>query len=265
MADEPPVPPPPEGAAAEAPAGEPPPPPAPTPTLDELLEQARQQGSLEEMLGYLTKNVPRETLARDTTLAGYIGDRVQHGIRDTLAKQERERAERERQEAYQRGDLYALGQLQATDYAAQEQSQKAQADLATSPFMSAVRKWQEKLPPAVQAEVQGRQFAPGGTLEDGFLEYLDAVKNASLKHGFDEEIKRREPALRKAFLSETVGSESTPERESGRATYVREITDEQIGAMSLEEYNEAFDDKGRPRNGVQVRYTRAIDPRNVQR
>jgi len=231
----------------------------------EWLEQLRSEQDPEKMLAILTKNLPKDRIARDEVLAGYIGDRVKHGIRDTIAAQERERTERERQEAYQRGDLYTLGQYAATDLQAQEQAQKQQAELQLSPFMSLVQKWQEKLPTAVQAEVSGKTFAPQGTLEEGFLAYLDAVKDASIKHGFDEEFKKREPALRKAMLSSTVGSESTPELESGRSPYIREITDEQIGAMSLEEYNEHFDERGRPKNGIQVRYTRAINPREVQR
>jgi hypothetical protein len=230
-----------------------------------VLQQVKNASDPKEMLALLTRHLPKDDLARDTVLAGYIGDRVQHGVRDRLAQQERERLEKERQEAYARGDLYTLGQLSAVDYTAQEEVQKRQAELAVSPVMGVIRRWQEKLPPSVQQEVQGRTFAPNGTFEDGLLEYLEAVKEASVKHGFDEEIKKREPALRKAMLSATVGSESTPEREGGGTTYVREITDEQIGAMSLEEYNEHFDEKGRARNGIQVRYTRAIDPKTIQR
>jgi hypothetical protein len=229
------------------------------------LDEARAESDPEKMLAILTRHLPKDRIARDSVLAGFIGDRVQHGIRDTLARQEQERLAKQRQEAYQRGDLYTLGQFSAQDLQAQAEAQQRQAELQVSPFMTAVRKWQEKLPPAVQAEVSGKTFAPEGTLEDGFLAYLDAVKEAAVKHGFDEEIKKREPALRKALLSQTVGSESTPELESGRSNYVREITDEEIGAMSLQEYNEHFDERGLPKKGVEIRYTRAIDPRTQQR
>src|SRR5262245_5973316 len=247
--------------APTADATEPPAEPSP----DEWLAQVDAEKDPEKKLAILTKHLPKDRIARDEVLAGYIGDRVQHGIRDTLAKQERERLEKERQDAFQRGDLYTLGQYSATELQTQEQAAKQQQELLLSPFMTAVKKWQDKLPPAVQAEVSGRTWAPDGTFEDGFLAYLDAVKDASVKHGLDEEFKKSEPDLHKRLLSETVGSESTPEVQSGRSNYIREITDEQIGAMSLEEYNEAFDAKGRPKNGIQVRYTRAIDPRNVQR
>src|SRR5262245_14221055 len=249
----------------QAPTAATPEPPA-EPSPAEWLAQVDAEKDPEKKLAILTKNLPKDRIARDEVLAGYIGDRVQHGIRDTIARQERERLDKERQEAFQRGDLYTLGQYSATELQAQEQAQKAQAELMVSPLMQTIRKWQETLPAEVQAEVAGRNFAPGGTFEEGLLEYMNAVKEAHVKHGFDAELKKREPAMRKALLSETVGREVTPEVEGGRSSgYVREITDEQIGAMSLEEYNEHFDARGRPKNGVTVRFTRAIDPRNVQR
>jgi hypothetical protein len=40
---------------------------------------------------------------------------------------------------------------------------------------------------------------------------------------------------------------------------VREITDAEIGSMSLQEYENHFDEHGKPKNGVRVRYTRAVD------
>jgi hypothetical protein len=59
-------------------------------------------------------------------------------------------------------------------------------------------------------------------------------------------------------LSEVNGSEPVPEREGGTPSRVRVVTDEQVAAMSLREYDALFDENGRPRPGVQHRPTRGI-------
>jgi len=56
----------------------------------------------------------------------------------------------------------------------------------------------------------------------------------------------------------------TPELDGGPAQAYREITDAQVAAMTLEEYDRYFDDKGRPRPGVRVQLTRGIDVRREQ-
>jgi hypothetical protein len=71
--------------------------------------------------------------------------------------------------------------------------------------------------PDVQAYVQGRTFVPDGTLLDGFREYQRQLR----------------------WARENVG----------------DLTSEMVGRMSLEEYNELFDEKGRPRDGRTLRPT----------
>jgi hypothetical protein len=226
--------------------------------VPEWLEQARAAADPRDMLKLLTKHLPKDDLARDEILAGWIGDVGNKRARAILAEQDQQRLEREKQEALKRGDLYALGQHAASELEQRQTLLEQQTQLALSPFMQGVQRFQQSLPRAVQEEVQGKTYAPDGTPEEGVAAYLRAVTEAAIRHGFDDEIKRREPALRKAFLSETVGSEPTPEVEGGPPPGVREITDEQLARMSLAESDEYLDERGQARPGVRVRITRGI-------
>jgi hypothetical protein len=211
----------------------------------EWLGELQGKTDPKEIISIAREHLSREELANDPFFQGWIGD---------LAN----KTQRERQAALERGDLYALGQYTAQDMQAQRAAEESQAQQALSPLMQDVTEFQKTFPAAVQAEVSGKQFAT-------FKDYLRAVTDAAIRHGFDDELKRREPALKKAFLSETVGSEPTPEREGGRAPSVREITDEQLARMSLEESDQYLDDRGQPRPGVRLRLTRAINTRDLQR
>jgi hypothetical protein len=204
-----------------------------------------------EILSIARQHVSREELAGDPFFQGWIGDLANKRARQLLAEQDQQKTQRERQAALERGDLYTLGQMTAQELQQQRAAEEADAQLALSPLMQDVAEFQKAFPPAVQAEVSGKQFPT-------FRDYLRAVTDAAIRHGFDDELKRREPALRKAFLSETVGSEPTPEREGGRAPSVREITDEQLARMSLEESDQYLDERGQPRPGVQLRLTRGV-------
>lgn len=229
------------------------------------LAQLKASSDPKEMLALLTRNMPNEDLIKDEYLQGYIGNRIKWGIRDTLAEQEKQRAEKQRAEAFDRGDLYALGQISAADLQAQRQALEEQTQVALNPYMQAITAFQSQLPEAVQKDVQGRTYAPGGTPAEGFQAYLAAVHESALRHGLEEEVRKREPALRKVELSSTVGSEQSPELDGGPAQAYREITDAQVAAMTLEEYDRYFDEKGRPRPGVRVRLERGIDIRQQQR
>ena len=218
-----------------------------------------------QRLAVLLKSIPREELERDDTIRGWLGDAAQQRARRMLEEQRQQQSNRERQDAFDRGDLYTLGQLEANQLQAQRQILEAQAQAATNPYMVAVTAFQRTLPEAVQRDVQGRTFAPGGTPAEGFQAYLQAVHESAIRHGLEEEVRKREPALRKAELNSTVGGEMTPELDGGPAQAYREITDAQVAAMTLEEFDRYFDDKGRPRPGVRVQLTRGIDVRREQR
>jgi len=228
----------------------PPPEPAAPDAEPEWLAQVRAAKDPKEILSLVTKNVPREDLTRDDVLSGLLGDLSNQRARKILEDQEKARQERARLDAYDKGDLYTLGQLEAATLQQQRQAALAQND----PYLVAVRNFQSGLPEDVQREVQGKNY-------DSFGAYLSAVQDAAIRHGVSEEVKKRSGALEKAELSATVGSEQSPELDGGPAQAYREITDAQVAAMTLEEYDHYFDDRGRPRPGVRVRLERGIDVR----
>jgi len=216
----------------------------------EWLAQVRAAKDPREILSLVTRNVPREDLSRDDVLAGLIGDLGNKRARQMLEDQEKQRQEQARLDAFDKGDLYTLGQMQAAELQQQRQAAMAQND----PYLVAVRNFQAALPENVQREVQGKNY-------DSFGAYLSAVQDAAIRHGVSEEVKKRSGALEKAELSATVGSEQSPELDGGPAQAYREITDAQVAAMTLEEYDHYFDEKGRPKPGIRVRLERGIDVR----
>jgi hypothetical protein len=245
--------------APEAPAPEPAPDAPTAPDID-WWRQARETEDPKAALAILAKNLPRDEVTKDPTLAGMLGDLAQRRARALLEQQAQSQAELERREALARGDYYQLGELTAPDLIRQEQER--QAAQSATPFMEGVVAFQQSLPPEVQAEVGGKQWGVGKTYAEGVQEYMSAVNDALVSHRLSQavetEIKKREPALRKALLSETVGQEQVPELDGGPAASVREITDEQIDRMSLTEYETYFDANGQPRPGTRVRLTRGI-------
>jgi len=218
-----------------------------------------------QRLAQLLKSIPREEMDKDDTIRGWLGDAANQRARRMLEDQRQQQADRERQNAYDRGDLYTLGQLDAAGIENQRRLAQQQAEAALNPYMVAITAFQKTLPEAVQQDVQGRTYAPGGTPAEGFQAYLQAVHESAIRHGLEAEVRKREPALRKAELNTTVGEEMTPELDGGPAQAYREITDAQVAAMTLEEFDRYFDDKGRPRPGVRVQLTRGIDVRREQR
>jgi hypothetical protein len=139
----------------------------------------------------------------------------------------------------------------------QAQLASQQAAQAAGPFMDGVTLFQQGLPEAVQKEVSGKAFGAGKSHAEGVAEYLSFVVDRAVKLGLD----KRESALRKSMLSEINGDEPVPERDSGTPGRVREVTDEQVAAMSLAEYEALFDENGRPKPGVRHRSTRGVPVR----
>jgi hypothetical protein len=224
------------------------------PTAPEWLAAVDAATDPKEKLALLTRNLPREELTRDDVLAGLLGDLSNQRARRLIEDQQRQAEEQQRLRAYEQGDLYTLGQLSAAELQQRREAQEAQARQQSDPYIHAVRTFQASLPEDVQREVQGKQY-------DSFGAYLTAVQDAAIRHGVSEEVRKRSGALSKAELSQTVGSEMSPELDGGPAQSTREITDAQVSAMSLEEYDRFFDEKGRPRPGVRVRLERGIDVR----
>ena len=178
----------------------------------------------------------------------------QKRARALAQQQAAEEEARQKAEAWQRGDYYRLGELSATEQEAR--ALQAQAQQASEPFMTSLAEFQRTLPTEVQTAIQGKNY-------NSVSEYMQAATEAAVSHRLEAavqaEVKKREPALRKAELSATVGAEQSPERDGGPPPGTREITDAEVGSMSLQEYDRYFDENGKPKGGVQVRYTRAVD------
>lgn len=218
------------------------------------LSQVREATDPQTALSAILKHTPLEELQKDPRIAGWLGDMAQKRARALAQQQAAEAAAQQKQDAWQRGDYYRLGELSASEQEAQ--ALLAQQQQAAQPFMQSVEQFQRTLPTAVQEAIQGKNY-------NSVAEYMQAAvaaaKDYELQQAVQAEIKKREPALRKAELSATVGAEQTPERDSGPTPGVREITDAEIERMSLAEYDRYFDEHGKPKGGVRVRLTRAID------
>jgi hypothetical protein len=188
-----------------------------------------------------------------------LGRRADRLARQMLAKQETDRQEQAKLDAAANNDLYALGEMTQRELQTQLASQ--QAAQAAGPFMDGVVQFQKNLPEAIQQEVSGKAFGAGKSHAEGVAEYLSFVTDQAVKLGVEKELQRRESALRKSVMNEINGDEPVPERDSGTPGRVREVTDEQIAAMSLTEYDALFDENGRPKPGVRHRSTRGVPVR----
>jgi hypothetical protein len=205
-----------------------------------------------EALRLLAKNLPRDQFEKDDVVSGLIGQIGDRRARELLARQERDAQEKAKLDAAASGDLYTLGEMTQRELQSQLASQ--QAAQAAGPFMDGVVAFQKNLPEAIQKEVAGKAFGVGKGYAEGVAEYMEAVSEARVKL----ELQKRESALRKSLMAELNGDEPVPERDSGTPSRVREVTDEQIAAMSLAEYDALFDENNRPKPGVRHRPTRSI-------
>jgi len=203
-------------------------------------------------LRLLAKNLPTDVLEKHERLSGLIGSRSDQRARDLLRQQERDLVEQRKREAAANNDLYTLGELAKGDY--DQQVQNGQQFQQLQPLMDVIGNFQRTLPEPIQREVAGKTFGEGRPWNEGLQEYLSYLVDSATKHRLSE----RESALRKSILSEVNGSEPVPEREGGTPSRVRVVTDEQVAAMSLREYDALFDENGRPRPGVLHRSTRGI-------
>lgn len=243
---------------AAAPATETEPEPAPeTPAQPEWWDQVKQAADPQAALATLLKNVPLEELEKHPVIQGWVGDMGAKRAKAMLERQQQEAIDRQKREAAASGDYYGLGQLTAAEV--QRQAAEQATAQTAAPFMDGVVAYQKKLPEDIQRQIQGQTFGAGKSYAEGVSEYLEAVHAAAVSHRLNEaveqEIKRREPALRKAWLSESNGTQPVPELDGGRAASVREITGEQVERMSPDEYDTYFDTNGRPKPGVRYRLT----------
>lgn len=232
---------------------------AETPTAPpDWLAQARAADDPVEAFKILSKNLPRDVLERDEVISGLVGSRADLRAKELLRQQERDALERQKREAAQSNDLYTLGELtqrEINERAALEQQ------TASGSFMDGVVLFQSQLPEEIQRKVAGQTFGAGKGQAAGVAEYLQFISEERIKlkeAELEKEFRNRESALRKSVLTEVNGDEPVPERDGGTPGRVREVTDEQIEAMTVQEYDALFDEAGRPKPGVRHRSTRGI-------
>jgi hypothetical protein len=220
--------------------------------LPDWFSQVRDAKDPTEALRSILKNVPYDELEKDDVFSGLVGNVADRRVKALQAKQERDAQEKAKLDAAANNDLYTLGEM--TQRELQQQLASQQAAQAAVPFMDGVTLFQKSRDPAVQREVSGKTFGAGKSHAEGVAEYLSSVVDTTV----ELELKKRESALRKSMMNEINGDEPVPERDSGTPGRVREVTDEQIAAMSLKEYEALFDENGRPKPGVRHRSTRGI-------
>ena len=241
--------------ATESPA-EPAPESAPEPALPEWFAQVRDAKDPDAMLDLLAKNMPYEQLERNQVLSGALGRLSDRRAQQLLRQQEQQRKDQAKRDAAQKGDLYALGELSAPEILERARAEAAAG--ASAPFMDGITAFQQTLDESIQRKVAGRTFGEGKGHAAGVQEYVSFIVEEATRLGVEQELKRRESALRKSVLSEVHGDEPVPERDNGTPSRVREVTDEQIAAMSLAEYESLFDENGHPKAGVRHRSTRGV-------
>jgi hypothetical protein len=232
-------------------------PEAPPEEAPEWWTAAREAKDPSEAFKLLAKNLPRDVLEKDETLSGLVG----HKADALLRKRQQDAIEQQKREAAQNNDLYTLGELTQRELQEREAAAQQQRAAADGGFMDGVVLFQSQLPEEIQRTVAGRTFGEGKGQAAGVAEYLQFLSDERVKlkeAELEREFQRRESALRKSVLSEVNGDEPVPERESGTPGRVREVTDEQIEAMTIKEYDALFDENGRPKPGVRHRSTRGI-------
>jgi len=250
----------PQADAAEAEGGDALETPETPPAVPEWLAQAREAFDRDptEAFKLLSKNLPKDVLERDEVISGLVGSRADLRAKELLRQQERDAAERQKLEAAQNNDLYTLGEITQREL---QQRQQLEQQAASGSFMDGVVLFQSQLPEEVQRRVAGQTFGAGKGQAQGVAEYLAFVSEERIKlkeAELEKEFRNRESALRKSVLTEVNGDEPVPERDGGTPGRVREVTDEQIEAMTVKEYDALFDENGRPKPGVRHRSTRGI-------
>lgn len=220
----------------------------------EWFGQVREAKDSTEALRAILKNVPYDELEKDEVFSGLVGRVSDRRLRQQQAAE----FERQKLEAAQNNDLYTLGELEQRRLQQEQAIAQQAAQAASGGFMDGVVLFQQKLDRSIQEKVAGQTFGAGKGQAEGVAEYLQFVHDESVKLDVERERRDIESALRKSVLSEVRGDEPVPERESGTPGRVREVTDEQIEAMTMQEYEALFDEHGRPKSGVRHRATRSI-------
>lgn len=204
---------------------------------------------------------PEELARRNRKLANKVGNDAR-ALAERWQKEQQETA-RTRQlfEAAARGDDGTLAQLVKPQILQQQQQLTQEASLVPGGYAyQAVADFQGTLPEPVQAQLRGNAYE-GATNRERFVAYLQDVAARLAEHRAQERIEKARqqweqdvlPALQKKALAELRGQEPAPDLDGGAPAGARVVYDSDIGALSLDEYNSLFDERGEPKPGVLYR------------
>ena len=197
---------------------------------------------------------------------------------------EREQAEQERQLG-QQGEFYTLGQkrweaVQQAQTEEQRQALDRQAEgRVLKGFEANVQTWAKENFPAEVLDRTAAVLNDSGEMDrldfrGQYNLWLKTLIDNARTHAAEERVQQERqkwereelPTYRSRWLAERNGSEPSPETDGGPAPGVRELTDEVIAAMSLEDFQAVWDMKtDKPKQGYRYKPTRGIDPRAAQR
>jgi hypothetical protein len=244
----------------------------------------------------------REELRQHENISGLAGDladkrfrsKVQElrpedlppATRDRLTRQLREELEaqqREAQEAQlgQNGEYYTLGQQRWEDIQRRKEQQQSSAarEAVEREVYADLQRQAEDYAKTLPPEVVDRTAQELDGKLDGLpvkaqyhtwvatLNRVNAEHTAALRARAEAEEweKKKLPAFQQRWLAERNGSEPSPETDGGAPASSRELTDELIDAMSLEEFKAVWDmATDTPKAGYRYRSTRGVDPRAVK-
>jgi hypothetical protein len=217
-------------------------------------------------------------------------DDLPPATRDSLVRQVREQIRAEEQSEQERqlgqqGEFYTLGQKRweavqqsQTDEQRQQAERQAENKVLKS-FESSVQTWAKENFPGEVLDKTAARLNEGDDMDKldfkgQYNLWLKTLISTAQEHAAESRVQQERqkwekddlPTYRSRWLAERNGSEPSPETDGGPPPGVRELTDEAIGAMSLEEFQAVWDMKtDKPKQGYRYRSTRGIDPREAQR
>lgn len=281
-----------EGSPPPSPEGEDAAPAAPSITWSGLSQEDRNR---------LLEEADVEELRKHERISGLAGQMAQaqtrrrvaelryedipEDVRTRLAQEAVDRAEaarrdQELQRMGEQGEFYSLGEQAWRDLQSktQQRVKDSQRTEVEADFyrrqQGDVQEWAKANYPievldAVRDEIGPELEKLSGDYPKQYNLWLKTLFTRGAEQRVAAERKRWEqedvPARQDRANAQRAGSERTPDVGTGSPRSNREITDEMIAAMDLDEFKAVWDMKtDRPKEGYTYRSTRGVDPRQIQ-
>ena len=243
------------------------------PDLDALLDRYDPEvlRKNRKLMGIAGSLADRLATQRAQALAAQQAEAL---VRERMASAEADRSRLRALEAARRGDFKGLGEMRAREVLQEDQQRHVDGfkTQATARVYGSVQSAVDQIAKSFPDEVIAAAATKMGELpqnlswEEGFQRWLPALIEARAEHLMTQPESRKKieqeisPALRSRLIAEMNGTEPVADSGSGRAQSVRQITDEQIAAMSPEEWVQVYDVKaGKFKPGNVYKPTRAMD------